>query len=85
MEAEETMTRGAPLPTITLGKDSANPVRIVVFVSMTIRAVIHNLSIMDFLMLVNLPKDNSTRARAPQAVAKHGTKHLGFSQDVIRH
>ena len=85
METEEAVASGALFPTITFGEDSANPVGIVVLVAMTVGAVIHNLAITGFLLLVDLPKDDAARARASKTIAKYCTQHLRFSQDIVGH
>ena len=83
MEAEETMASRALFPAITFGEDSANPIGIVVLVAMTVGAVIHDLAVIGFFLLVNLPKDDAARARASKAIAKNCAQHLRLSQDIV--
>jgi len=63
----------------------AGPLRVTVVVAVAVRAVVHDLAVVDLLQLVHLPEDDATVAAHAQAVSLCRPSHLCLCQVAAGH
>ena len=61
----------------------ADPLRMTLVVTMTVRAVVHDLAVEDAARGVYLPEDDTTVAAAPQTVAQCCMLHLSLTEIAV--